>query len=51
MADIPIWCVIDYDDGGVQIEPKSWTEARSSGISHWPQRFQFRSTIPLCSKT
>jgi len=41
----PIWCVIEYDDGGVQIVPKSWTETGSPGTSYWPQRGVFNSNL------
>jgi len=45
MADKPIWCIIEYEDDGVQIVPKSWIDTGSLGTSYWPQRGVFNSDL------
>lgn len=44
MDSFPIWCVVEYDDGGLTIVPKSWTEVGgTSGTCYWPPRGTFYS--------
>lgn len=41
----PSWCVIEYNDGGVQIVPKSWTEVGGLGTCCWPPTGVFKSDL------